>query len=174
MIEVQEDALAFLNCSDNQSGRRDCSRRKKLSGISDSTVEGRALRDEWGAWDWRTDRLFAPSSWEQHLSTVRWQGLNQERMKRQNLYHSGKNAYHNRKRWMRGVRLENISFVCSTKASLSSWEQHLSTERGSTQIGMRSEEDRSFVCSINSNQHTSALRGILENTQWRKVKQMQM
>ena len=25
--------------------------RKKLSGLSDSTVEGRALRDEWGAWD---------------------------------------------------------------------------------------------------------------------------
>ena len=42
---------------------------KKFCAISDSTVEGRALRDEWGAWDWRTDRLFAPSpaplsSWE--------------------------------------------------------------------------------------------------------------
>ena len=50
---------------------------KKFCAISDSTVEGRALRDEWGAWDWRTDRLFAPSaatkaslsSWDQHLST---------------------------------------------------------------------------------------------------------
>ena len=42
---------------------------------SDSTVEGRALRDEGGAWDWRTDRLFVH---QQTTKLLRLPGSNTE------------------------------------------------------------------------------------------------